>query len=581
MFFLQKIELPKYSTALIKLVHCLAVTWSMKILNIAFITFFPILVGPERIHPMKRFGLSALFSLTFLALWSQQNVVLIIADDFGKDYCGFYEEAKDTANMPNIRSLLERGVRFTNAWSNPICSPARAGMLTGRFAFRTGVGTAISGAGYGQLDTAEKTLPRLIKQYAPADYAAANIGKWHLNQQNPASLNYPNLMGYDWYEGNFLGELTDYYNWKKIKNGQSSTITNYATTETVDNAIDWLESIGPKPFFLWLGFNAPHTPFHKPPDALHTVPGLTGTTQHINQNPKLYFKAMTEAMDTETGRLFDWLKQQGKWENTTVIFIGDNGNARKVSQNPDTSQSKGTLYEYGINIPFIISGPSVAAPNRVNASMVSTVDLFATILEITGATGWPAGIPSDKPVDAVSLTPILQNQAESVRNWNFSEIFSPTPAYGEGKTMRDSLYKLIRYDQGGEALFRLPGDPMEQQQLLTAPLSAEAQAHYDWLCNQMGTLLGTPNCTTGSTELPLPQMQIAPNPASGEVVLTLPGAYSGVWHFSDIRGRVVRSGIWEGDRMSLEINELPQGVYVAEVRTVQGAVFRGKVFVRF
>lgn len=528
---------------------------------------------------MKRLVFLMLFFVAFSALQAQQNVILIIADDFGKDYCGFYEEAKDTANMPNIRSLLARGVRFTNAWSNPICSPTRAGMLTGRYAFRTGVGTALSGTGYPQLDTAEKTIPRLIKQFAPDDYATANIGKWHLNQQTPAALNYPNLMGYDWYEGNFLGELSDYYNWKKIKNGQSSTITNYATTETVDNAISWLGSIGQKPFFLWLAFNAPHTPFHKPPDALHTVPGLTGTTMHINQNPKLYFRAMTEAMDTESGRLFDWLKQQGKWENTTIIFIGDNGNAKRVSQNPDTAQSKGTLYEYGVNIPFIISGPSVTAPNRVNTGLVSTVDLFATILELTGASNWPAGIPSDKPVDAVSLMPILQNQSQSVRNWNFSEIFSPTPAYGEGKTMRDSLYKLIRYDLGGEALFRLPGDPMEQQQLLAAPLNAEAQAHYDWLCDQLGALVGTADCTSNVFENKVSAINISPNPASGIASVYLPDMAKGSWRLIDPRGVVQLSGTVDESHIMLKINNLPEGIYIVDIKQEEGMHYVGRLVI--
>lgn len=526
---------------------------------------------------MKRFLFLALFGLASFTISAQQNVILIIADDLGKDYCGFYEEAKDTANMPNIRSLLSRGVRFTNAWSNPICSPTRAGMLTGRFAFRTGVGTAISGQEYAQIDTAEKTIPRLIKQFSPINYATANIGKWHLNQQTPTSLLYPNVMGYDWYEGNFLGELTDYNNWKKTRNGQTSTITNYATTETVDNAISWLQSIGEKPFFMWLAFNAPHTPFHKPPDALHTVPGLTGAQMHINQNPKLYFRAMTEAMDTETGRLFNWLKQQDKWDNTTVIFIGDNGNAKRVSQIPDTAQSKGTLYEYGINIPFIISGPTVAAPNRVSTALVNTVDLFATILELTGAEDWPDGIPANKPVDALSLMPILQNQSGSVRNWNFSEHFGPTPAWAEGKTIRDSLYKLIRFDLGGEAMFHLSNDPFEQQQLLQAPLGTEAQMHYNSLCNQFALLLGGQTCTSGVTGAGEIDVHLSPNPTSDMVVITIPNPNRGTWRLFDTGGAVIQSGSWDGDQFEITTGDRPKGIYFVEIRAENGEYYLGKL----
>src|SRR6185436_880665 len=169
-----------------------------------------------------------------------------------------------------------------------------------------------------------------------------------------------NKFGYDLYQGNFLGELPDYYNWTKLTNGVSSTVTTYATTETVSDAINWLDTLpANKPFFLWLAFNAPHTPFHKPPDSLHTVSGLTGIPFDIKQHPELYFKAMIEAMDKETGRLFKWLVANNKMDSTNIIFIGDNGNTKQVAQIADTSHTKGTLYEYGVHVPFIISGPSV------------------------------------------------------------------------------------------------------------------------------------------------------------------------------------------------------------------------------
>jgi arylsulfatase B len=105
------------------------------------------------------------FTLVLIATSAkaQRNVIVIIADDLGSDYCGFYENHVDTAKMPNIRKLLARGVRFSQAWSNPLCSPTRSGILTGRYSFRTGVGDVISGAGSKELDTSEKTIPKLLK----------------------------------------------------------------------------------------------------------------------------------------------------------------------------------------------------------------------------------------------------------------------------------------------------------------------------------------------------------------------------------------------------------------------------------
>ena len=114
--------------------------------------------------------------------------------------------------------------------SNPVCSPTRAGILTGRYSFRTGVGDAVGAPGSATIDTSEKTIPRLLKYYNPL-VNTANVGKWHLNLQTPASnLQLPNLIGYDYYAGNFLGALTSYSSWNKVTNGVSSTSTTYATT---------------------------------------------------------------------------------------------------------------------------------------------------------------------------------------------------------------------------------------------------------------------------------------------------------------------------------------------------------------
>ena len=203
-----------------------------------------------------------LFALIFVFhSYAQHNVILIIADDLGSDYCGFYEDHEDTAALPNISTLLNRGVRFQNAMSNPWCSPTRSGIFTGRYSFRTGVG-AVVGDG-GSLDTGEITIPRLLKIYNP-DIGTAQIGKWHLQLNKQYNWSYPNIMGYDYYAGSFAG-LPNYYDWTKITNGVSSSVTNYATTEQTDDAFSWIKTQTDKPFFLWLAFNAPHAPRHLPP----------------------------------------------------------------------------------------------------------------------------------------------------------------------------------------------------------------------------------------------------------------------------------------------------------------------------
>jgi len=459
---------------------------------------------------------------------AQRNVILIIADDLGTDYLGFYEDHQDTAPVPNIRKLLSRGVRFTNAWSNPVCSATRAGMLTGRYSFRTGVGAVVGGTGgSGVLDINELTIPRLLNLYSPNGIAKANIGKWHLHSAMPMSnLNNPNIMGYDHFAGNFIGAISSYTNWTKVTNGVSSNVTTYATTETANDAIAWIQAQNNQPFFLWLAFNAPHNPFHLPPVGLHSYTNLSGTQQDITMNPKSYFKASLEALDHEIGRLFDSLAVHNQLDSTDIIFIGDNGNSMQTSQNANIDRSKGTIYQYGVHVPFLISGPSVVNPGRVSDALVNTTDLFATILELFGYADWPSQIPANKPVDSKSILPILKNQATSVRPWAFTEIFKTTPDADDGKTMRNLDYKLLRFDDGHEEFYQLSTDPGESDNLLSGILNTEELANYHYLCSEMTTLVaGTVFCNppVGTSDLTeTPQKWIVyPNPFRSHIYLKI------------------------------------------------------------
>jgi arylsulfatase A len=145
-----------------------------------------------------RFLLCSFFLFPFQQLKAQQNVLLIIADDVGPDYFGSFVPNGDTAIMPHIRSLADRGIRFTQAWASPVCSPTRAGIFTGRYPFRTGVGQVITNNMSPQLDTAEVSIARLLKSYAPLTYQTACVGKWHLHANVPAKRLNPNRMGYDY-----------------------------------------------------------------------------------------------------------------------------------------------------------------------------------------------------------------------------------------------------------------------------------------------------------------------------------------------------------------------------------------------
>ena len=528
----------------------------------------------------KNFLVSLLLIACSLSALAQQNVILIIADDLGTDYCGFYEDGLDTAKMPNIRSLLANGVRFDQAWSFPYCSEIRAAALTGRNPFRTGVGTVITSAMNGQLDTAEITIGKLLKTAAPVEYTTANIGKWHLHTQTQASRNNPAVLGYDHYAGNFSGQINDYYSWTKIIDGAAPvTVTNYATTEQTDDAIAWLETLdGSKPFFLWQAYNAPHFPFHLPPASLHTVSGLTGTPAHIAANRPEYFKAMVESMDTEIGRLFNWLDAHNLRDSTNIIFIGDNGDDSRICQLPNPDRAKGTIYQNGIHVPMIISGPAVVSPNRNSNAIVSTTDLFATVLELAGFSDWQAHISVSKPVDAVSLLPVLKNEATSVHDWVFSEVFDPAGKPEDGKAIRDLSYKLMRFDDGHEEFYQIATDPYEfTNLLLQLPLSAEASAHYAFLCNALAGLVGTPACDPAVTSTHEHSeksiVYVSPNPAKGTLFIQNADNLNLVsGKIFDLKGQMFLSFSLGANRQ-VNISSLPNGPFLLKVTDEKGKVY--------
>jgi arylsulfatase A-like enzyme len=500
-------------------------------------------------------------------LFAQRNVILIIADDLGTDYCGFYEDYADTANLPHIRALLANGVRFKNAMASPVCSSTRAGMLTGRYSFRTGVGNIVgSTAGSGQLDTAELTIPRMLKNYN-GNIRCANIGKWHLNQPNPASnLLIPNVVGYDHFEGPFIGQIPSYTNWTKYTNGVASTITTYATTETVNNSVAWLRNNTGHPIFLWMAFNAPHSPYHLPPAGMYSNTTLSGTTFDINQHPKEYFKADLEALDYELGRFMDSLSVLNLIDSTDFIFMGDNGNASRVAQNVDTLRAKGTIYQYGVQVPFFITGPDVVNGGRATDALVNTHDLFSTIIEMFGDSNWQSSIPSNKPVDSKSVLPILKNQVGYVRNWSFAEMFKVIPDSADGKTMRNAEYKLLSFDDGHQEFYNLTNDYNENNNLLNGTLSSIESTNYNYLCNEMSTLLGnTSYCIyTGINSVSdLPSKNILyPNPFTDKIKWNLPHESENV-EIVDVCGKLVYSG---SNIESVDFSFLDAGVYFARVK---------------
>ena len=256
-----------------------------------------------------------------------RNVLLIIADDLGTTNVGVYGESETAPPTPVLDRLSTFGIRFRHCWSMPTCSPTRAALLTGRYGFRTDIMQNVEEDSPIALSLDEVTIPEVV---ASVDYATGWFGKWHLSNDLNGGHDGPNQAGFDRYAGGFTGAVADYYNWKKIVDGEAIQTTNYATTETVDDALDWIGE-QEQAWLCCVSFNAPHFPFQAPPDNLHSF-DLTGLDPDVEPIP--FYHAMIEAMDREIGRLLVALQGDGSLQDTLVIFLGDNGVDPDVAEPP-------------------------------------------------------------------------------------------------------------------------------------------------------------------------------------------------------------------------------------------------------
>jgi len=399
------------------------------------------------------------------------NILLIIADDMGLDATPGYSLGSTKPNMPNLQSLIDTGIRFNNVWSNPTCTPTRAGILTGKYGFRTNV-TKVGDV----LSTSETSIQKQL-DLSNTGYNHAVIGKWHLSDNDAM---HPTNMGINHYAGTLGGGVQSYWNWNFTENGQTSTSTEYTTTKFTDLAINWIGE-QTQPWFLWLAYNAPHTPFHLPPNDLHYQGNLPTDQASIDANPLPYYMAMIEAMDTEIGRLIEVMSEEEK-ENTVIIFVGDNGSPNQVVQEYNNNRAKGSLYQGGVNVPMIISGKNIIRVNATEDVLINTTDLFATILDIadTGITDLH---------DSKSFKGLLTTTNTTKRDYIYTEIGQDSGI--SDYAIRNTTHKYIYFEDGSEAMYDLSDNPLERPNLLSVnqlPLSTSDSAIKDELVNQINTI---------------------------------------------------------------------------------------------
>ncbi len=494
-----------------------------------------------------------IFAFLFFAssLFSQQpNVLFIIVDDIGVGPIPNYEPNTTKANMPHLQAMMNEGITFDNVWSNPVCAPSRANILTGKHGFRTNV---LNANDLAILSQDETTLHEYIDQSSNGTYSNSLIGKWHLGGGNGPNANYdyPNESGIEYFGGIMGGTVQDYNDYTLVINGQATTTTDYITTKFTDLAIDWINDQD-QPWFCWLAYNAAHTPFHLPPNNMHTQGNLPTDSASIADNPLPYFLAMIESLDFEMGRLFDNIPAD-ELENTVIIFVGDNGSPGAVVESPyQSNRAKGTLYQGGVHVPMVISGAGVNRANEREDALISFSDLFSTIVELTGTS-------LSQIHDSYSFAPLLTAQGDGQRDCMYTEVSSG--GNSDGWAARDETFKYISLDNGGQRFYNLINDPYETNNLLPVNmLDATELAAFEKLSNHFDVI-----SPVGNLEKEEVGFKIFPNPANDNLFLEMENFEKQDFYIFDLSGKEMKRGELNFENETISIDDLNAGMYFIQV----------------
>jgi arylsulfatase A-like enzyme len=360
------------------------------------------------------------------------NVVILLADDLGYADLGF-QGCKDIPT-PNLDGLAKGGVRCTSGYvSGPYCSPTRAGLMTGRYQTRFGHEFNPGGPNAG-LPLTETTMAERLKA---AGYATGWVGKWHLG--GAARLR-PERRGFDETFG-FLGGAHPYFpdtGAPIFRGGEAVAEKEYLTDAFGREAVAFIDRHKKEPFFLYLAFNAVHTPMHATEDRLKKFDAVKDRQRHT-------YDAMTLALDDAVGRVLGKLRAEGLEENTLVFFFSDNGGPTMKgttingSSNAPLRGSKRTTLEGGVRVPFVVSWKGRLPAGKVYDRPVIQLDILPTALAAAGAEA-----KAEWKLDGVNLLPYLDGKDAGTPHealyWRF----------GEQMAIRRGDWKLVRYDPAAD-----------------------------------------------------------------------------------------------------------------------------------
>jgi len=360
---------------------------------------------------------------------ARPNVVIILADDLGWGDVGYHGGWIET---PSIDRLAREGVRLGNFHVCPLCSPTRAGLMTGRWPIRYGMAEAVitPWREYG-LPTTERTIADLL---ATAGYGRRGVfGKWHLGHYQRKFL--PLNRGFTHFYGHYNGAL-DYFT--HVREGQLDWHQDFQTCRDTGYSTDLVgreaarfikKSPTDKPFFLYVRFNAPHMPLQaKDRD-------LAKYESRIADEKRRVYAAMVDSMDQAIGKILAALDAKGVTENTFVLFFSDNGAVTRYGSNSPWRSGKGTVYEGGVRVPAVVRWPAGIRGGRTVDAMMGYIDVYPTVRRVAGLTD-----PGPGPLDGRDMLDVIRGKAEApARDW-YSYIAQGTP---DKAAVCDGTWKLV------------------------------------------------------------------------------------------------------------------------------------------
>jgi arylsulfatase A-like enzyme len=405
------------------------------------------------------------FLVTVIPICAQSkkpNIVYIVSDDQGWKDVGYHGSDIKT---PNLDRLATNGTRLEQFYAQPMCTPTRAALMTGRYPFRYGLQTAVipSSHTYG-LATDEYLLPQALRE---AGYTTAIVGKWHLGHADPKY--WPRQRGFDYQYGPLIGEI-DYFTHEQhhvvdwYRNNQVVKEEGYSTTLLGNDAVKLInENDTSKPLYLYLAFNSPHTPYQAPQEYLDKY-------QNIADPSRRAYAASITAMDDQIGRVLDALDKKGMRENTIIFFQSDNGGTRNKMfagegdmskivipcDNGPYREGKGSLYEGGTRVIALANWPGHVRSGATVDGMIHVVDIYPTIAALAGASTTKA-----KPLDGMDMWSTISEGKPSPR----TEVIYNVEPFRAG--VREGDWKLIWRSPlpSSIELYNIPQDPSEKNNL--------------------------------------------------------------------------------------------------------------------